>query len=87
LNSDRFLYPAFEDSGERHVMDVFREFKSVLPLMPTYHHWNHRAAFDHILLRGADAVETYVPDSGGVCPNAQQGSDHLPVKAKIVLHP
>ena len=86
LNSDRFLYPALEDAGRQHVMDVFREFQCVLPLTPTYHHWT-RAAFDHILLRGADAVSTHVPDTGGVCPNATQGSDHLPVKATIVVHP
>ena len=86
LNSDRFLYPALEDAGRRHVMNVFREFQCVLPLTPTYHHWM-RAAFDHILLRGADAVSTHVPDAGGVCPNATQGSDHLPVKATIVVHP
>ena len=86
LNSDRFLYPAFEDAGQRHVMNVFHEFACVLPLTPTYHHWN-RAAFDHVLLRGADATSTHVPNSGGVCPNATQGSDHLPVKATIVIHP
>lgn len=85
LNSDRFLYPAFEDAGQRHVMDVFRGFDCVLPLTPTYHHWN-RAAFDHILLRGADATSVHVPESGGLCPNATQGSDHLPVRAKIVIH-
>lgn len=86
LNSDRFMYPAFEDAKQQHVMNVFHEFKSVLPLVPTYHHWN-RAAFDHILLRGADVMSTHVPESGGICPNATQGSDHLPVKANIVIHP
>lgn len=86
LNSDRFLYPAFEDAQQHHVMHVFHEFTSVLPLKPTYHHWT-RAAFDHILLRNASATGTHVPDSGGVCPNATQGSDHLPVKATVVIHP
>lgn len=86
LNSDRLLYPAFEDAGRHHVMDVFREFACVLPKQPTYHHWT-KAAFDHILLRGADATNTHVPDSGGICPNATQGSDHLPVRANIVIHP
>lgn len=87
LNSDRFLYPAFEDAGERHAVDAFRGFTSVLPLAPTYHHY-HRAAFDHILLRGASATATRVPELGKeVCPNATQGSDHLPVQANIVIHP
>lgn len=84
LNSDRFLYPAFEEKGQPHVMSVFRGFTCPLPLAPTYHHWN-RAAFDHILLRGASATSTHVPDSGGVCPNATQGSDHLPVRANLVI--
>lgn len=86
LNSDRFLYPAFDEKGASHVMDVFSSFQSVLPLQPTYHHYG-RAAFDHILLRGADATRTFVPEAGGVCPNESQGSDHLPVRANIVLHP
>lgn len=86
LNSDRFLYPSFDEQGQSHVLDVFHDYKCVLPLQPTYHHWN-RAAFDHILLRNADAVKTHVPASGGVCPNDKQGSDHLPVKADIVIHP
>jgi endonuclease/exonuclease/phosphatase family metal-dependent hydrolase len=85
LNSDRFLYPAFEDAGQRHVMNVFHNYKCILPLVPTYHHWN-RAAFDHILIRGADVTDTHIPDSGGICPNDTQGSDHLPVKAKLVIH-
>ena len=86
LNSDRFLYPAFEDTGQRHVMNVFQDFECVLPLVPTYHHWN-RAAFDHILIRGADVTVTHVPETGSICPNDTQGSDHLPVKAKVVIHP
>jgi endonuclease/exonuclease/phosphatase family metal-dependent hydrolase len=86
LNSDRFMYPCFEDANQDHVMNVFHEFESVLPLRPTYDHWN-RAAFDHILVRDAHVTETHVPNSGGICPNAAQGSDHLPVKAKIVFHP
>lgn len=84
LNSDRFLYPAFEEKGRPHVLQVFHEFESALPLKPTYHHWE-RAAFDHILLRGAVAVDAHVPDSGGTAPNKTQGSDHLPVKATIVF--
>lgn len=86
LNSDRFLHPAFEDAGQSHVLDVFHGFTCPLPLVPTYHHWN-RAAFDYVLLRGADATGAHVPDSGGVCPNSTQGSDHLPVRANIVIHP
>jgi len=84
LNSDRFLYPAFEEHGQPHVLNVFSEFSSALPLKPTYHHYG-RAAFDHILVRGADVVQAYVPDAGGVCPNEKQGSDHLPVRATVVL--
>lgn len=84
LNSDRFLYPAFDEQGITHVLDVFSSFKTALPLQPTYHHYG-RAAFDHILLRGADVTSTHIPDAGGVCPNELQGSDHLPVRANIVI--
>ena len=84
LNSDRFLYKGFDEKGIRHVMDVFHSFDCVLPLKPTYHHYG-RAAFDHILLRGAAAVSTHVPDSGGTAPNATQGSDHLPVRADVMI--
>lgn len=37
--------------------------------------------------RGAAATSTHIPESGGICPNATQGSDHLPVRANIVIHP
>ena len=86
LNSDRFLYPAFDEAGQRHVMGVFHGFECALPLVPTYHHWS-RAAFDHILLRGASATEAHVPSARAVCPNARQGSDHLPTRAHVVVHP
>lgn len=85
LNSDRFLYGAFDEAGQTHVLDVLEGFASVLPLQPTYHHWN-RAAFDHILVRGGAAVRTHVPDAGAApCPNARHGSDHLPCYAHLLL--
>lgn len=85
MNSDRFMYPYFEERGITHVMDVFDDFKSVLPLQPTYNHWNE-AAFDHILVRDGTAVDTHVPQSHNVAPNALQGSDHLPVYADLVFY-
>ena len=84
LNSDRFLYPGFEEQGQTHVLNVFSDFASALPLKPTYHYYG-RAAFDHILVRGMPVVSAHVPDSGGTCPNARQGSDHLPVRATLAM--
>jgi endonuclease/exonuclease/phosphatase family metal-dependent hydrolase len=84
LNSDRFLYKTFEQKKIRHVMNVFEDFDCVLPLQPTYRHWT-RAAFDHILVRGATVAKTFVPVSNEVAPNSRQGSDHFPVYADLVI--
>lgn len=85
LNSDAYLHATMTAQGQRHVLDVFADFRSVLPLAPTYHH-HHQAAFDYILLRGrVNAWSTHVPTTTTVCPNRTQGSDHLPVYAHVVL--
>jgi len=88
FNSDRFLYERFERKRQPTVASVLDSYKTVLPLKATYLHFGE-AAFDDILVKGAyPTSKSTIPKASIPCPNAEQGSDHLPVYASLLLqHP
>jgi endonuclease/exonuclease/phosphatase family metal-dependent hydrolase len=85
LNSDRLAYPSLLrewmiDSG---YADVFSGYKD--DRFWTYNYW-HRSIFDYIFIRGAMQVSNcHIPVSEERSPNAQQGSDHVPIRCDLKL--
>ena len=86
LNSDAFLCNGWLASQRPHVKQVLEGagFESILPLVPTYLHFD-RCCFDYILGRNISPLSWHVPTAKGPCPNATQGSDHLPVYADLIV--
>jgi len=84
MNSDRLdTYAQLANIAvQRHnLIDVGAKFA---PNKPTYNHW-HPSVFDYVFVQGLDAKSYYVPETGGLTPNAYNGSDHLPVSATLAL--
>ena len=86
LNSDQFLCDSWIASHTPHVRQVFQMagFESYIPMVPTYLHFD-KCCFDYILGRRVSHVDWNVPKPKGVCPNASQGSDHLPVYSDVFV--
>ena len=89
FNSDGYLVKKWKASHTPHVQRVFEDahYESFLPTtVPTYLHFGTRC-FDYIM--GSPMVHSLhrsqVPIASSPCPNATQGSDHLPIYAEVFV--
>ena len=81
LNSDFFRYNGTVASL---TQNGYRNVGTGNPA-PTYYFWQ-RSIYDYIFIKGAIAASDYDVDFvNKICPNAQQGSDHLAVRCNLNL--
>jgi endonuclease/exonuclease/phosphatase family metal-dependent hydrolase len=81
LNSDFYRY---KDCFTILTQNGYQNIGSV---KPTYYFWQ-KSIYDYIFIKGSLRAGGYDVDTVyGICPNSQQGSDHLAVRCNLFIHP
>lgn len=79
LNSDLYRYKSVVSLLTRHG------YKNIGDNRPTYCFWQ-TSVYDYIFIKGHTRADSYdVDDVNTICPNNQQGSDHLAVRCNLSL--